>query len=235
MINGQKKSHLTKSGTKEYFSCSIYSKCKARMQLHCLNDDQRVCMLRNNVDHQHDHLDQHKRIRKEIKEMIIELFNLRVTAPLNIIYALRIKGLVNVPKQRQITNFLSRYRCKNIRKPSISYFEIEKWCKSNLEIPDNPNKLFVLRNQVKSGDSPYIRITASTKYLLELGTNNIDFCCTDATYKLIYQGHPVIIVGHVDKARRFHPISLSITTTEKNEDFTYIFDSINKYYLILFN
>lgn len=224
----RQKTHSTKSGIKEYYKCAINSKCPARMQLHCIDENQNVNMLRNQEEHDHGFINTAKRLRKEIKEKIIQLFDIKVTAPLNIIYTLRKEGFKNLPDQKQISNFLSRHRKKTKGESTISYKQFKDWCISHSSIPNESNRAFVVKYDINSENktNQYIRVLISTKYLLELATKNPNFACTDGTYKLIYQGHPVLLIGHVDKARQFHPIGVSITTKEKNEDFCFIFQSI---------
>lgn len=98
----------------------------------------------------------------------------------------------------------------------------------NCSVPDDQDQAFVLDYQVSSEkkNDPFIRLMMSTKYLLSLASKNRNFGCTDATYKLIYQGHSVIVVGHVDKERQFHPTGVSISTYEKNEDFIFMLKTI---------
>ncbi|CAF1088170.1 unnamed protein product [Brachionus calyciflorus] len=66
----------------------------------------------------------------------------------------------------------------------------------------------------------------STKYLLELATKN-NFACIDATYQLVYQGHPVILFCLVDKNKTFHPTCLAITTSENKQDYSFVIQSVN--------
>jgi hypothetical protein len=46
---------------------------------------------------------------------------------------------------------------------------------------------------------------------------------TDGTYKLNYQGYPVLIVGTTDMNKTFHPFGLMITQHERTEDYAYMF------------
>ncbi|CAF1343176.1 unnamed protein product, partial [Rotaria sordida] len=49
----------------------------------------------------------------------------------------------------------------------------------------------------------------------------------DATYKLIWQGFPVLVIGTIDLNKAFHPFGLAICTNEKKtKDFEFIFNSI---------
>lgn len=50
------------------------------MHLHILNDCQTINMLRDQEEHNHDFIaNSNKRLRKEIKEKIFELYELRIT------------------------------------------------------------------------------------------------------------------------------------------------------------
>lgn len=198
------------------------------IKLHILNDTQHVNILRDQEEHKHDVIaNANKRLRKEIKEKIFELYELRITQPLNIIYSLRRHGYTNVPTQRQITNLISRIKKKLYGEASISYKEFVDYCQSNFKVPDDPNKAFVISYDVNASqkDNQFVRMIVSTKYLLELATKN-NFACIDATYQLVYQGHPVILFGHVDKNKTFHPTCLAITTSENKQDYSFVIQSV---------
>ena len=45
---------------------------------------------------------------------------------------------------------------------------------------------------------------------------------TDGTYKLNYEGFPILMVGTVDLDRKYHPYGIMITKTEDNEDYNYM-------------
>ena len=45
---------------------------------------------------------------------------------------------------------------------------------------------------------------------------------TDGTYKLNYEGFPILMVGTVDLDRQYHPYGIMITKTEDNEDYNYM-------------
>jgi hypothetical protein len=59
--------------------------------------------------------------------------------------------------------------------------------------------------------------------------------CADATYKLIWLGFPVLLVGTTDKANQFHPFGIGVTSSETEVDFELIFHSIAKGVLLLTN
>jgi hypothetical protein len=50
--------------------------------------------------------------------------------------------------------------------------------------------------------------------------------CADATYKLVLQGFPVLIVGTTDFKRKFHPFSVSVCSGETGDDYPFIFSAL---------
>lgn len=48
----------------------------------------------------------------------------------------------------------------------------------------------------------------------------------DATYKLIYQNYPLIVVGSTDKNKHFHFFGVAVTSSEETEDFKFVFESV---------
>jgi hypothetical protein len=58
---------------------------------------------------------------------------------------------------------------------------------------------------------------------------------TDATYKLLQHGYPVLLVGTTDKARMFHPFGVALCCSEKEEAFSFIFKSIKESLFSIYN
>ncbi len=54
---------------------------------------------------------------------------------------------------------------------------------------------------------------------------------TDSTYKLVWQGYPVMLVGTSDKMKIFHPFAIAICQSERASDFAFIFDALQNYIL----
>ena len=49
----------------------------------------------------------------------------------------------------------------------------------------------------------------------------------DATYKLLWLGFPVLIVGISDINKVFHPLGIAFCKDKKSNDFAFIFTSLN--------
>ena len=71
------------------------------------------------------------------------------------------------------------------------------------------------------------RIAITTKYLLSLALKT-GHICADTTYKLIWQGFPVLVVGTTDLQRHFHPVSVYLCSNESTEDFIFIFSNLKE-------
>ena len=119
---------------------------------------------------------------------------------------------------------------------TINLGELEEWCLKNEKIPDNDDEAFVCSHDIQYEDEidddedveangSKFRFFVTTKKLL-LIANKSSKMHADATYKLNWQGFPVLIVGTTDLDRKFHPISLSVCTEEKQKDFEFIFKTI---------
>ncbi|GBN13390.1 hypothetical protein AVEN_13845-1 [Araneus ventricosus] len=79
--------------------------------------------------------------------------------------------------------------------------------------------------EVDDGDKHDLKIVISMKRLLRLmiKTEGVQ---TDATYKLIWQGYPVLIVGSSDMNRTFHPFAIAVCSNETESDFAFIFNCV---------
>ena len=51
---------------------------------------------------------------------------------------------------------------------------------------------------------------------------------SDATYKILTEGFPILTVGTTDKSKVFHPFGFAIVNTETEHDFSFLFNSIKE-------
>jgi len=163
-------------------------------------------------------------MKAEIKQLIVDLLNSGVTKPNKILECLREKGLT-LPKKSQLTNFLQVHR-QNISPPILSLGSLENHVTSLRQIPEEEDKAYVTHCIFDYNDK-WFGVSFSTRRLLNLTTNHSSIQC-DATYKLCWEGFPILITGITDKKNTFHPISISITTGETARDYEFIFNSLKK-------
>jgi hypothetical protein len=73
-----------------------------------------------------------------------------------------------------------------------------------------------------------MRVFFTTKRLLgitEMGSHHVN---SDATYKMNFQGYPVLMNGTTDRSKAFHPYGLWLTLTENHEDYAFVYEGIKK-------
>jgi hypothetical protein len=199
-------------------------------------DNDNVSLYKTEADH--DHPDEKVRgIDDDVKKCIEELYTDGIMKPKQIIRALQTRNL-NMLTTIQIKNFLVQFKKKKYGAHVVSLGELEQWCENNLQIPTEENKLFVVSYQVIYGDEEYsddedteddgsnkFRIFISSIRLLHIASIS-SHMHADATYKLVWQGFPVLIIGTTDMNKAFHPFGLAICSNEKTKDFQFIFNNI---------
>lgn len=76
-------------------------------------------------------------------------------------------------------------------------------------------------------DVDIFRFFFTSKALIEKA-RGVKLLCADATYKLLWQGFPVLIIGTTDMEKKFHVIGVAVCSNEKQEDFEFLFRSVKK-------
>lgn len=128
---------------------------------------------------------------------------------------------LEVPTLKQLYGLSSR-ETKSHNK--ISLGALEQWLTGRLSIPEDEHTVFVVNYEVNY-DVPYFRFFLSTKNLLMQSVKS-KIVHADTTYKLNYEGFPVLVVGVTDLDRHLHPSGISVCTDEKTADFIFIFQSL---------
>lgn len=140
-----------------------------------------------------------------------------------------------LPSMKQLNNYLAVLRKKKCGSAVISLGELESWLMTNSEIPSDDHQVFVAAHEISKDDSnPSFRFLISTKYLIGL-SRHCQVIHADATYKLIWQGFPVLIVGTTDRDKHFHCFGLAVTATEQTNDFVFLFRTLKNTVLSLYS
>ena len=118
-------------------------------------------------------------------------------------------------KKTQIDYYLAKLRKIKYGRSTISLNELDTWCREHSSIPEDKDESFVvnyctnaLEIDIENEDMPCFNVIISTKRLLEKTFSK--HIHADSTYKLVWEGMPVIIIGTTDMDRHFHPICISI-------------------------
>lgn len=236
-------SNTTSEGSKSYYRCNRVKKkgeqCAAGLYLFYPKNSSKVFLFRAAADHSHDNLHSlSNKLSEKMKMETRKLVELHVK-PKKIFEILTEKGLQ--PKNKaQLSNYLVKLRKELFGPSAISLGQLEQWCIDHSLLPESDDAAFVVSYTVGYEDEeleddededenenrgPYFRIFVSTKRLLKSASISKKIH-SDATYKLVWEGFPILVVGTTDMDRHFHPFGLAACSNEKTGDFIFIFEAL---------
>ena len=155
--------------------------------------------------------------------MVEELFLAQVRKPLQVEIALRNKGLTG-HDNRQLRNFMAQLRKKHLGSSSTTTCDIEGWCMEHSQEPDGEHDAFVHAFSVNH-ESKSFRVVMTTKHLLK-AAGKAKVLQIDATYKVNWNGYPVIVAGVADANKSFFPCMICVVSTETKEDYAFVMQSM---------
>lgn len=206
-------------GVKKYYKCKFQA-CPYQMQVYYPSENEYVKVLWNRKEHLHIEQENKKFNGKRVMDILNNDIN---RTPRNIQNSLKQNGIT--ASRTQIQNLKQRIKNKTNEYRSMNIAELSAWCGAHQVIPEPnfPHSPFVLGYQFF--DSNKFRIVLTTRRLLQFA-NSSDLISIDATYKLILNNYPMIIVGVSDRVRKFHPIAFQISVNEQEEDIDFILKSV---------
>lgn len=107
----------------------------------------------------------------------------------------------------------------------IHLVDLANWCESHPRYPVNRDDAFVLSHEIETKVKQGFHFCITTPHLLEK-LSKVRTICIDATYKLNWMGFPLIILGIVDRLKRFHPMIYAFSSHEATEDYAFVFASV---------
>jgi hypothetical protein len=161
----------------------------------------------------------------EVKEEIKSLFNFDSKIKPKKIIDILIKKQFTLPSKTELNNYLSSLRKVKYGPNVMSLGELESFCLENSKVPDDVDAAFVVSYQVVYEEQRLFRFFISTKNLLKLSCD-ASHIHADATYKLVWQGFPVLLLGTTDRDRMFHVFGLAVCSKEQTEDFIFLFKTV---------
>lgn len=198
------------------------------------NKDKEVIIYSSDANHDHDSIadkDKSKKMSPEMRNFIVSQRKKNMTAK-NIIKSIdEMKVNHNMfegettPNSKQIY-YVSEREISNETPQMISVGDLVSWYEKNSTIPIDEDIPYVIGFEHSNEDEArYFRFMFSTQRLLgnSIGATVL---VVDATYKLNWQGYPFLIVGAVDRAKKFHALAYACTTNEKTEDYTFFFQTL---------
>jgi hypothetical protein len=227
------------------------NRCSKCIKLLYKADSSKVLMFEDGDEHEFHDFDIVE--MDKIRSVIIKLFDSGVTKPSSIHQQLRTQNppLGKLPNKTQLYYELKKIREEKFGVAKISMKVLNEWLKEHSVIPDDEDEAFVvkfetgvnlafsgvnveLNDDIDEGKEDenedfglYFRFFVSTKRLLKIAIDK-KHITTDATYKLLWLGFPVIIVGTTCKNNNFHPYGIGLSSNEKTKDFKLMFESVKE-------
>lgn len=222
-------------GKKVEYRCTAATyrnnECPARLHLLYHSDSQAVSLFETKSEHYNHVSDPTRGLSIQMKSFVKEKFEEGIRKPKGLLNLIRGKGMVE-PSTTKLKSYLQQLRYEKFGAPTVSASEVKAWCEERKEIPADDDTAFVLQYYVEAQsrnvDEQYLRIILTTKRLLSLMRTS-EMVQIDATYKLTWQGYPVMVVGTSDRNQVFHPFALAVCSAETAEDYAFIFDALHKY------
>lgn len=136
-----------------------------------------------------------------------------------------------IPTVNEIKYFLKTIRNERPQGPKISLKDLENWCEANKNCPPDLDTPFVVGYSAHYGevlDDPEKRFwfLVSTRRLMQLASECSTFTC-DTTFKILYEGFPVPVLGTVDANKRFRTLCFGVTSNETTKCFTEMMEVVN--------
>lgn len=227
-------SSRTTAGLRVEYRCTAakyrINECPAAVYL-LYHSENTTVSLYETTDCHANHIDDPARgLSKEMKTFVEDLYRNKVTKPNAILDVMRQRKMTEPPKSK-LVSFLATLRVEKYGQPTVSASDIRTWCAGRSYIPDDIDEPYVIRFDVHAESNDVneqeLKIVFSTRRLLSLCTKSV-LVQTDATYKLVWQGYPVLLVGTSDAAKKFHPYAAAVTKGETAQDFEFLFRALHE-------
>lgn len=112
--------------------------------------------------------------------------------------------------------------------PMIKLGDMIEWCNLNNQFPLDVDNAFVIGSEFSTFDENLgFRFAMSSSRLLNM-LSSCRTICIDATYKLNWLGFPLIVLGTVDRAKRFHPFVYGCCSHGRTLDYEFVFECAKK-------
>lgn len=217
---------------KVFYRCNLVQKkgkqCAARLCLLYNLSNNKVFLLRSISRHTHMDIPTKRKayMSEAVKAEIKKLFEIKAK-PKEILYRLSLMETLNsfhLPSKTQVNNYLAYLKKQMHGDTRISLRTLETWLEEKSVVPTEDDDPFILNYEVKyaSGDFRYF-VTTLTLLKLALKADKLH---VDATYGLIYERFPVIVIGTTDQDRHFHCFGIAVCYGETEADFSFVFRSL---------
>jgi hypothetical protein len=140
------------------------------------------------------------------------------------------KPFIKIPFLADLNNYLARYKKKHLinGQANMKLGDLHTWCFEHEPLPPihELDQVFVVKFHIFYPDENYtyeddsfekgdqFRFFLTTQRLLQFSSNFKLILQTDGTYKLLWIGNSVLLIGSSDFDRLFHPIGLACCSRE---------------------
>lgn len=231
---GQHYQNKSDDGTRINYRCKQMKfrgqQCEAAVYLLFDSRSDKIQLFRADAAHTHENNPNAVEvIPLDVQVVIKDLFQNKKTCS---IYVTKLKAVttnltkkgIELPPPAKLQTFLKKLKAEKYGNDKISCGTLEKWLEENTAVPDSDTQPFILSYEMNYENEANVefRFFVTAKLLLKqaIGSRNVH---SDATYKILWQGFPILAVGFTDLVRKFHPMGLAVCTTEQQKDFEFIF------------
>lgn len=226
----RKYTHDCSEGEKVYYRCTSAPRkgpqCKANLYL-LRPHTTTTCELRSSGDHTHNENTEAgiKNDAIRAKVLLLAKGHMKPIAIRDQLLAEFPEAIV--PKIVSIRNLLNRKNLTRNNESVLSIGEMIRWIEKNMNIPETDLDAFVLNYECSEigANDRFMRFIMTSKSLLRNGTRS-HIIHIDATYKLIWNGFPVLVLGTSDKNRQFHLLAIGVSTNETQADYEFMLSSL---------
>lgn len=234
-LSSQRK-NFTQDGKKEYFKCRIHENCEYQLMIYSPATNESKLIFELN-EHGNQIKQKKSGLQESERDKIKECFDIGLTKPSEIKDEFRRLGL-QFPQLFKVKNFLQKLRDEAFGTKILYLNELEQWANDNSSVPDDDDDQAYVAGSFFDYRQKEFSIVVTSKRLL-FQAQNADFIQADATYKLNWNGFPLLVAGNSDKNRvfilnfysiqsfkNFHPVCFALTSHEKQSNFSVLFGVI---------
>lgn len=224
----------TASGKRVDYRCAAgkyrVNECPAGLYLLYHSTNLRVSVYRTENEHKNHITEPTRGLSIDVKNFVERKYKDGITKPKALLHLIRDSEMPEPPKSK-LVSFLRTLRSEVLGSPTISVAELQAWCAERQHVPHDHDEPYVLASYVHAASADLeeqdLKLVISTRRSLSL-IRRSRLVQIDATYKLIWQGYPVIIVGTSDANHVFHPFAVAVTKGETAEDFAFVFRAVHE-------
>lgn len=210
--------------------------CAAAVRLVFDSRSDKIQLFRADEEHTHqNHPNAVEIIPIEVQEEMKRLFENNVTKPKAMKVNL-VKNGFDLPPAAKFATYLKKLNDEKYGEEKINFGSLEKWLQENSPLPENDTTPFVLSYEINDDDPSNVdfRYFVTTKKNMKLAAES-EQIHVDCTYKIIWQGFPVLVIGISDLHRSFHPIGAAVCRSETTKDFAFIFTAVQQGLINIFD